>query len=189
MQLTNELVAHEAGHLVIGLLIGIDEQGIAFRPPGPGQAAGAWCKHLDRDLHKAIIRSFSGLLSHFHLIKDSIAPDLRRAYAHSIVIDPEHPNYHEINQADREFLSGAKDDIAMAWSFALRLKRKDQNKALEHLRSAENEAKALIEENATNILSVMEDIHEWSGEPDREYDFMLLYPPRRAVDVIRRSGG
>jgi hypothetical protein len=122
MKIPNELATHEAGHLVIGLRIGIDEQGIGFRPPRPRQVAASWCKHLDRDPQKAIIRSFSGLLAHIRLLPDSIAPDLGRAYAHSIIIDPEHPNFHELAQSDREFLSGAKDDMGMSWTYALDLK-------------------------------------------------------------------
>lgn len=186
MKIPNELVTHEAGHLVVGLRIGIDEQGIAFRPPRPGEAAGAWCKDLDRHPQKAIIRSLSGLLAHIHLLPDTIAPDLRRAYAHSIIIDPDHPNFHELAAADRDFLSGSKTDMHMAWSYALQLKRNDQKQALACLRNAERKARSLIVECAASISRVVDDIYLWSAEPDREDDFMLLYPPHRAEAVIRK---
>lgn len=171
---------------MVGLRIGIDEQGIAFRPPGPGKAAGAWCKHLDRDPQKAIIRSFSGLLAHVHLLPDTIAPDLRRAYAHSIIIDPDHPNFNELAAADRDFLSGAKTDIHMSWSYALHLNRNDQKQALSCLRNAERKARSLIAECAAKISRVVDDIHLWSGEPDREDDFMLLYPLHRAKAAMEK---
>lgn len=186
MKILDELATHEAGHLVVGLRIGIDEQGIAFRPPRPGEAAGAWCKDLDRHPQKAIIRSLSGLLAHIHLLPDTITPDLRRAYAHSIIIDADHPNFHELTAADRDFLSGAKTDMHMAWSYALQLKRNNQKQALSYLRNAERKARSLIAECAANISKVVNDIHLWSAEPDREDDVMLLYPSHRAKAVIRK---
>jgi hypothetical protein len=186
MKIPNELATHEAGHLVVGLRIGIDEQGIVFRPPAPGQAAGACCKNLDRDPQKAIIRSFSGLLAHIHLLPNSIAPDLRRAYAHSIIIDTKHPNFHEIAESDREFLSGAKDDLSMAWAYALNLTRNNPKQAIACLRNAERKTRSLIIECADNISRVVDDIHLWSSESDREFDGIPLYPPNRAKAVMQK---
>jgi hypothetical protein len=187
MKISNELATHEAGHLVIGLRIGIDEQGIVFCPPAPGQAAGAWCKNLDLYPQKAIIRSFSGLLAHIHLLQNSIAPDLQRAYAYSIIIDPEHPSFHELKEDDREFLSGAKDDMAMAWGFALKLTSNNQRKALDCLRKAELKARSLIAECGADIFRVVNDIHVWAAEPDREFDGIPLYPPNRAEKAIGKT--
>jgi hypothetical protein len=186
MKISNEIAIHEAGHLVVGLRIGIDEQGIAFRSPGPGQAAGAWCRHPDRNLLKAIIRSFSGLLAHIHLLPDSIAPDLRRAYAHSIIIDSEHPCFRTLAPSDREFLSGTRDDMDMAWAYALNLNGNNQKQALAYLREAERKTRSLVIESADNISRVADDIQVWSIEPDRKDDYLLLYPPHRAKAAMKK---
>jgi hypothetical protein len=190
MKIPNELATHEAGHLVVGLRIGMDEQGILFGTLRPDEAGGAVCKHLDSDQKKAIIRSFAGLLAHIHLLPNSIAPDLRRAYMHSIIVEPNHPNFHEIAHEDRDFLSGAKTDIRMAWSFAMRLNHDNQKQSLSYLRSVEHKTRSLIVECAPNISRVVDDIHLWSAEPDRESEYMKrmsLYSSHRAKAVIQKN--
>lgn len=186
MKISDELATHEAGHLVVGLRIGLDEQGIEFFPAKPGEAARAWWKDLDQNPRRAITRSFSGLLAQIHLLPDSIAADMRRAYEHSIIIVPDHPCFHEISPSDREFLSGAKDDMGMAWTRALKFKNGDEKQALAYLRKLELKTRPLVVECAANILHVVKDIHLWASEPDREFEAMALYPGYRAEAVLQK---
>ena len=186
MKISDELATHEAGHLVIGLRIGLDEQGIEFFPGKPGEAARAWWKDLDKNPRRAITRSFSGLLAQIQLQPDSIADDMRQAYEHSIIIVPDHPHFDRISPADREFLSGAKDDVGMAWARALKFKNGSEKQALAFLRKLELKTRALIAECADNILRVVEDIHLWASEPDREFEAIALYPGHRAEALLKK---
>lgn len=186
MPISKEIVVHEAGHLVIGLHLGMDEQGITFRPHTATHGAGAWCRNLASDKEKAIIRAFSGLLAQIHLLPDSIHANLRLAYNQSIIIDSKHPSFDILKASDLEFLSGAKDDVAMAWNFALKLTNNQESAALICLRNLEIQARKLVIDFASDIARVVEDIKQWSQEPDREHDFMLLYPHQRAQAVIHQ---
>lgn|ERR1035437_5643480 len=187
MPISKEIAVHEAGHLVIGLHLGMDEQGIAFRPLTATHGPVAWYRKLASDKEKAIIRSFSGLLAQVQLLPDSIHADLRLAYNHSIIIDSNHPSFNILKVSDREFLSGAKDDVAMAWNFALQLANNQESDALICLRNLEIQARKLVFDFAPDIARVAEDIKLWSQEPDRKYDFMLLYPHQRAQAVIHEN--
>jgi hypothetical protein len=187
MTFSKVIAVHEAGHLVIGSQIGMDEQGISFRPPTSTHGAGAWCRNLASDKEKAIIRSFSGLLAQIQLLPDSINADLRLAYNHSVIIDSSHPSFNILKVSDREFLSGAKDDVAMAWNFALKLTNNQESKALICLRNLEIQARKLVFDFAPDIARVVEDIKLWFQEPDRINDFMLLYPPQRAQAIIHKN--
>jgi hypothetical protein len=165
----------------------MDEQGIAFRPLTATHGPVAWYRKLASDKEKAIIRSFSGLLAQVQLLPDSIHADLRLAYNHSIIIDSNHPSFNILKVSDREFLSGAKDDVAMAWNFALQLANNQESDALICLRNLEIQARKLVFDFAPDIARVAEDIKLWSQEPDRKYDFMLLYPHQRAQAVIHEN--
>lgn len=182
-----EVAVHEAGHLVVGLRLGLDEQGIAFRPFKPGEAAGAWCKYLGRAPDTAIIRSLAGLLAHLHLLPTTIPSHLRLAYAHSVIIDLKHPHYNSLTGEERGFLSGAKTDLEMAWSFASQVVGHNEQKALSRMRTAERKARLQVEKCAGDISKVVADIGIWAKEPDREFDAMLLYTPSRATAVIGRN--
>lgn len=179
-----EVAIHEAGHLVVGLRLGLDEQGIAFRPFRHGEAAGAWCKRLDFAPDKAIIRSLAGLLAHLYLLPATILPHLRIAYEHSVIIDVEHPHHNNLTGVEREFLSGAKTDVQMAWSYASQMVGRNEQKALGCLRAAERKARLHVKQCAEDIRRVAADIGIWAKEPDREYDVMLLYTPNRATAAI-----
>ena len=187
MPISKEIAVHEAGHLVIGLHLGMDEQGITFRPPTGNHGAGAWCRNLASDKEKAIIRSFSGLLAQIQVLPNSIRANLRLAYNHSVIIDSNHPSFNIVKASDREFLSGAKDDVAMAWNFALELTNNQESKALICLRNLETQARKLVFNYASDIAGVVEDIKLWFQEPDRMNDFMLLYPPQRAQAIIHKN--
>jgi hypothetical protein len=184
VNITEEIATHEAGHLVVGLRIGIQEQGILFAATGD-EAAQSWFS--DRDPAKSLRRSFGGLLAHLILLPGSLEPHLRAAYEHSIIFTPDHPHYWRLTEEEREFLSGARTDMARARGYAARLHPDSAADALACLRDAEAETRALLTRHADDVSRIVADIRAWNAEPDRHDEGMPLYPPQRADGLIRNA--
>lgn len=185
IEIERTVAVHEAGHLVIGLILGIDEQGVVFRPLRPDEGAQAWNrKASDRQM---LVRAFAGILAHLLLLPESFPPGLKNAYNHSVIFTPQHPYFHLILPEDREFLSGAATDLAHARCIAAAMHPGDSSAADKCLMDAEREARALVQQHLPQIERVVADIHTWAAEPDRQFDVMLLYPPQRAKAMISTS--
>jgi hypothetical protein len=185
VNIPKEVATHEAGHLVVGLLIGIQEQGILFAAVEPDEAAQAWFSDIDSA--KSLRRSFGGLLAQLIVLPGSLEPHLRAAYEHSIIFTPEHPHYSRVTADERDFLSGARTDMICARGHAASLHPDSPAAGLACLREAEAETRTLLTRHSDDVSCVVADILVWATEPERKDEFMPLYPPQRANKLIRKA--
>jgi|GEM_PF-2423026 len=185
MNIPLEFATHEAGHLVVGLRIGLVEQGIVFRPVRPGEAAQA--VYTFTDPQTSLVRSFGGLLAHLHVLPDTLEPHLRLAYAHSIIFTPDHPHYNALTKDERTFLSGAQTDMALARSFAGQIMPADSASVIQRMRAAEVQARDLITASAHHISLIAADIIAFGLEPDSDEGHFVHYSVQRANELIRNA--
>jgi hypothetical protein len=176
---------HEVGHLVVGLHLGINEQGIAFRTGRRDEAAQAW--YRDATPQQLLLRSFAGILAHLTILPESLQAHLRDAYSHSVLLTPDHPHFGRLTAEEREFVSGARTDIELARNAAAAIHPKNPTAAETSLREAEKETRLIVAQQRLKILRVTNDIYAWASEPDRQFDPMLLYPPQRARNIIQNA--
>jgi len=185
MNISLEVATHEAGHLVVGLRLGLQEQGVVFRPIKPGE--GAQAVFTQGNPKNSLVRCFAGLLAVLSLLPDSIKPHLRRAYNHSIIFTPDHPHYNELTVDERNHLSGASLDMELARMYSSQMQPNAAESVKRRLCEAEQEARALVLECRSLISMVAEDIVAWGTDPDTDSTPMALYPPERAKEIIRQG--
>jgi hypothetical protein len=180
-----EFATHEAGHLIVGLRIGLVEQGIVFRPLPPGEAARA--VYTFSDPQTSLVRCFAGLLAHLQLLPDTIKPHLRLAYTHSIIFTPEHPYYNDLTVEERNFLSGAQDDMAFARGFASQIAPTDSASVIQRMRAAEAQARDFVTASSHIISLVAADIVAFGLEPDSDTMEFVYYSNLRANKFIQNA--
>ena len=177
---------HEAGHMVIGNALGLDEQGVEFAGVREGGAARAW--YSQDDPKKTAMRSLAGLLAHVNLMPDAIPEPLLAAYRKSIVFDDAHPAGDTISDEDKEFLSGACDDIKIARRWAESVVGTDPTDmdVVDLLREIESEVRELVAQNASQILAVAKDMKTWHEHENHDDNAMMLYSPQRMNAILER---
>ena len=176
---------HEVGHMVVGFKLHVDEQGIVFRTGRADEAAQAWFRHAS--LEQLLVRSFAGVLAHLAVLPETLDPRLREAYSHSVIFTSDHPHFDRLTAEERDFVSGARTDLQLARDAATSMNPQDPDAAATALRDAEHQARSIVAAHTNNILRITDDIYVWAAEPDREDDFLLLYPPSRAKALIRTA--
>jgi hypothetical protein len=182
MKIERAFAFHEAGHLIVGLKLGLVEQGIVFRPLNPGEGAQAVYTLDNPEL--SLVRCFAGLLAQLYLLPDSIEPHLRRAYTHSLIFEPDHPYFNDLTDAERDFLSGAHTDLVFARHFAAQLAPDNSAKAVEIMRASEARARDLVLASAEDISVVATDIVAFGQEPEADHPHFVLYSAERAKKLI-----
>ena len=176
---------HEAGHMVIGNAIGITEQGVAFAGVKPGEAAQSWYSKIDHEL--TVKRSLAGLLAQIKILPDSIEGKLLEAYHTSIVFDEAHPADGSISSEDKEFLSGARDDLQIARSNAAAIVGGKPAEVVKYLRRIESEVRDLVDTKAGDICAVAADMEDWHKSENPEENPMMLYSPGRMLNVLTQD--
>lgn len=154
----NSVFIHEAGHLVIGLRLGIREQGLTFYRTET-EAAQAYFT-LDTPANN-LRRALAGVLAQLAIIPESIEPAVREAFRRSVILDEFHPDYDKVAEGDRAFASGARDDLNVARKAAEAMVGRDRKHVGECLRGHETEARALVAANQAAIIAVAEDVTAW----------------------------
>lgn len=160
MSATKNVVFHEVGHMVVGLCIGIVEDCIDFYPAA-GEVARARYSSLGVSPVQIIKRSLGGLLCEVLLLPKTIEPRLLNAYKHSIIIVEGHPFFNDLNAEERDFLSGARDDMRGARMLAMESSEQNCSGAIDSLREAETEVRKIILQQRAGICRVVRDIREW----------------------------
>ena len=174
---------HEAGHLVIGLRLGIREQGLSFYRTET-EAAQAYFT-LDTPANN-LRRALAGVLAQLAIIPESIEPAVREAFSRSVILDEFHPDYDKVAEGDRDFASGARDDLNVARKAAEAMVGRDRKQVGECLRGYETEARALVAANQAAIIAVAEDITAWMETVTTDENPLLLYSPERARGILQR---
>ena len=174
---------HEAGHLVIGLRLGIREQGLTFYRTET-EAAQAFFT-LDTPA-KNLRRALAGVLAQLAIIPESIEPAVREAFRSSVILDEFHPDYDKVAEGDRAFASGARDDLNVARKAAEAMVGRDRKQVGECLRGHETEVRALVAANQAAIIAVAEDITAWMETVTTNENPLLLYSPERARGILQR---
>lgn len=180
-KIVRSTIVHEAGHLIVGLLIGIREQGITFRQQND-QAGQAYFT-IDSP-EKNLRRALAGILAQLELMPGTIEPTLLEPFRISVILDDFHPSIEKIAVEDRRFCSGAKDDMEIARTQALRIVGRDQQKISECLRCHEEVVRTLIRDNRELISTVADDIETWLLEVTPETNPLMLYSPSRAKAIL-----
>ena len=183
MEIEPSFSFHEAGHMVVGLELGLVEQGIVFRPLQPGEAAQA--VYTFKDPETSLVRCFAGLLAHPYLLPESIEPHLRAAYTHSIIFEPDHPHFDDLTNDEREFLSGARTDLALARQFANELVSDAPKEAVALMRTSEESARKLVLNSSKGISLIAADIIAFGMEPEADNPHFVLYSAQRAKGLIQ----
>jgi hypothetical protein len=176
------LYVHEAGHMIVGHRVGLREDGVKFGDLPPGEAAQAWFQ--GGDLLSRAKRCLGGLLAQVELMPETIVPALLEAYRKSIVFDEAHPSCELISPEDRDFMSGAKDDLIYARAYIAQVLGSDQGAINSKLRELEVEIKTLVARNAAAISSVAEDMEVWINSDDPSKNSWLFYSASRMRDIL-----
>lgn len=174
---------HEAGHLVIGLRLGIREQGLTFYRTETEAAQAHFT--LDTPANN-LRRALAGVLAQLAIIPESIEPAVREPFRLSIILDEFHPDHAKVAEGDRAFASGARDDLNIARKAAEALVGRDRKQVSECLRGHETEVRALVATNRAAIIAVAEDIATWMETVTTDENPLLLYSPARARGILQR---
>ena len=169
------VVIHEVGHMVVGLHLGVDEQGIEFRESG-GDLAKAWYRCAGPE--QLMMRSLAGISAHVLMVPSSLEPRIRAAYLHSVLFTPDHPHYSSLSAGELASLSGASVDLKLAHEAASKLYPHDPEKAREALRNGEDQVRIIIRKRLSDIERIANDVAIWAQEDDREYDGMFYHVGR-----------
>lgn len=175
------LYVHEAGHMVVGHRIGLFEQGVKFGALPPGEAAQAFYTRGEPFLNAR--RGLAGLLAHMELLPETIPAPLLKEYRKSIIFDGVHPALGLVSPEDREFMSGAKDDLAFARGYAADVLGSDLSKINEKLREFEADVRNIVAANSVLILRVAEDMETWVASDDPNKNAWLFYSASRMKDI------
>ena len=185
LTIERHVAVHEVGHLTVGLHVGIDEQGIVFRPDRHDQTAQAWYRGVTPQ--QLISRSLAGILAHLIILPQTLEPHLRESYQHSVIFTPDHPFFNRLTPAERGFISGAGTDLEIAYSASMGIFPTSPGSVIKLLREVEQQTRSIIVQQRQSILRIVDDIYAWASEDDRRDDVMFLYPVQRASSLIRRN--
>ena len=178
MTLKMEHFVHEAGHLVVGHVLGLSGQAVEYSPLS-SEPLKAWFKRSDDST--TVKRSLAGLLAHLILMPETLEDRLVFAYNQSIIITPEHPSWHKLSDREREVLSGADIDMLLARESAgAHLRSKDEKQVTHYLQRVEPEVRALVQGHQDLIFCVAQGLGKWVKSEDRLKDFHFS-----ADDAIR----
>jgi hypothetical protein len=185
MEIERYIVIHEVGHLVAGIHLGVEEQGICFNTGRADELAQTWYNQRSANSEQRLIRSLAGLLSHLIVCPETLSPIFRDVLNHSIIPSKNHPLLNLISDEDREYWGGARSDIDQALHCAEEICQNQLQEVEGTLRRYELETRSIIDCRRSEIIAVADDVSEWLSEPEREDDLMLLYPAPRAAAITK----
>lgn len=143
MNIDRTVIVHEAGHVLVGLDVGMREDVIAFEGARVGEGAASF-SHSD-DPEKWMLRCFGGVLAEICLDPEGIDQHLLEAYGYGVILDPGHPFFDEFENRERDFLPTAWHDICDAQVWAAQLAQEHGGTAIGHLRQGERRARKIVE--------------------------------------------
>jgi hypothetical protein len=186
LEVARWVIVHEVGHLVIGFILGIKQQGIQFAGNLlQNEGARAWYD-TSADPQLLARQSLAGVLSECEISPKFLSPNLLIAYRHSVIITPNHPHFNDLTEADRKSMSGVTD-LKNAQDFARRVVGPSESAVREFLMVCEGETRELVRSRAEEINNVVDDIQRWLQTPDARYDPNMFYDIEKAKRLLTQT--
>jgi hypothetical protein len=178
-------IVHEIGHMVVGLAVGIREQGVSFikRPREDAQA------YYDRSgpPEKLVRRSLGGILAQIEYEPDSLAGDLLEAFKKGVILDRYHPDAATDYLGQIRVPTQARDDLRDAMCFGARALGSGGKKLSAYLAAVEAEVREIIRARPRAIAAIVSDVEKWWEEPERK--IAPIYSAVRVRKIFDANSG